>query len=149
MIVFLDSSALARRYFATEPGARRVRSLCARESGNELVLSEIAILEFGSAVARRTREGVLAPAKAAQLTGIFETHCATQYRFIPVDRPLLSAARAFLMKYPLRSLDAVHVAAFARLVSDDRIPRADLLFVTGDRRQASAADQEGWPRESL
>lgn len=55
--LFLDTSALARRYLRAEPDAGHVAALCRPRSGHTLVISRLTSAEIASALARARRAG--------------------------------------------------------------------------------------------
>jgi Lipase maturation factor len=57
--IFLDTSALLRRYDRSEPGASRVRAICAPARGHTLLLARVASVEVASALTRKSRAGAL------------------------------------------------------------------------------------------
>jgi hypothetical protein len=73
-VLFLDTSALVRRYDPAEPGAARVRSLVRRSSGHTLAIAEITPIEIASAFARKRREGRITPARQTRLWRLFREH---------------------------------------------------------------------------
>jgi uncharacterized protein len=60
-IIFLDSSALAKRYI-TETGSAWIRKITARSAHNRIIVARIAWVEVLSAFARRQRGSSLTPA---------------------------------------------------------------------------------------
>ncbi len=138
--VFLDSSALFRRYFQAEPGANRVRELCAPSLQNALLMARIAPVEIASAFARRVREGSLPRAEATRRTLEFRLHWRHQYRTVEATDAVYALAERLVSRYALRALDALQLASALALVA--RSPRLRLRFWTADRQQASAARAE-------
>lgn len=149
MIVYLDTSAIARRYIVSESGSERARGLCSPESGNSLVTCDIARVELGSALARRRREGILDVRAVRLIWALFAEHCRHEYRLLAVDRALLSEARRWTATHPVRALDAVHLAAARRAREAGEPGGAPFMFVTGDQRQEAAARERGWATELL
>lgn len=148
MIVYLDTSAVARRYFREEPGSSRVAEHCA-EKTNRLVGSELMPVEFASALARRRREGLI---DGELLRLAWRTFCGdlrSQFRLAPVDGQVQRVARRLLLAHPLRTLDALHLATAHRLRSLEHEEGADWLFLTADSRQEAAAKAEGWRTDLL
>jgi predicted nucleic acid-binding protein len=140
--VYLDASALAKLY-SPEAGSRELnRALAGRR---DLLLSDLAITEVVSALARRRREGTLT-ARTAQLvhrtllahleTGIYQRLDLVPATHRDAERLLLGAAE------PLRAGDALHLAA--------ALAAGAATVVTFDRRLGRAAAEAGlqvFPRQ--
>jgi uncharacterized protein len=109
-LIFADSSALVKRHIA-EPGSAWVRSWIAPDQGNLIVAAEIAIPEVVSALARRQRQRQLSAQALARLQGQFALAAEEEYLLIAVSREILATATEFVLRYPLRTLDAIHLAA--------------------------------------
>lgn len=127
MRLFLDSSALAKRY-AAEPGTEQVLRLC-REA-DEIILSVLCVPELISGLNRLRRDGRLSTPHYRKLKRALaaDLEAATLVDLTPavVDRAI-----GCLERTPLRALGAIHLASALESVCD--------LFVTADRRQAEAA----------
>jgi predicted nucleic acid-binding protein len=125
--VFLDSSALAKRYIE-ETGSDRVEAILS--SASALAISVICIPEIVSALCRRQRERKLSTeeyrhTKAAVLTDIDDA------TVIGITEEVIAQAVALLEQFPLRSADALHIACASEWSTD--------LFVSADDRQCQAA----------
>ena len=107
MRLFLDSSALAKRY-VQEPGSERLLTLC-RES-DEIVLSSLCVPELISGFNRLRREKRLSVRDyrllKRELAGDLDAATVVDVTPSVVDRAILCLERA-----PLRTLDAVHLAS--------------------------------------
>jgi predicted nucleic acid-binding protein len=129
--VFLDSSALAKRYIE-EKGSDRVQAILSSASG--LAVSVICVPEIVSALCRRRREHKLSTeeyrnAKASVLSDLDDA------TVIGITEEVVAQAVALLERFPLRSADALHVACAAEWSTD--------LFVSADNRQCRAARAHG------
>lgn len=131
MRLFLDSSALAKRY-VLEAGSGEVLQLCSE--ADEVVLSTICSVEILSALNRRKREGKLSASRYRGLKRDFgeDLKGATIVELYP---EVVRYAVKCLEKAPVRSLDAIHIAS--AIVSG-----AD-LFLSADQRQVTAARKMG------
>jgi len=135
----LDSSALVKRY-VNEAGSAWVTRLCVAEP---IAISILTFPEIASALARRTREGALAPQQRDTLFRLFLAD-APSTLIIGLNQTIALRAAAILLTAPppvrLRSLDAIHVASaqwtFARA---RRRGVATGSFVTADRALGEAA----------
>lgn len=123
MRLFLDSSALAKRY-VEEAGSERLESLL--DEAERLGLSAIALPEVISGLCRRRRERSLsasqyAAAKAALLSDIRDAE------IVGLLEPVVAGAVGILEGANVRALDAIHVAAALEWSAE--------LFVSADRWQ--------------
>lgn len=135
MWAYIDTSAMVKRY-VRESGGPAVRKLVARYS---LVSSVILPVELYSAFVRRTREGSLA---TVALPRLFTRVGAdrTRWTLIGTTPEVVNEAQSLVENYPLRALDALHVAS-ARVFQQQM--QGPLLFISADRRQLAAASREG------
>jgi len=125
--VFLDSSALAKRYLQ-EPGSNHLEEIL--PSATSLGVSVICLAEMVSAFCRLRREGKMSAAqylnfKGALLADIED--CSVPY----VTDEVLAGAVELLERWPLRSSEALQVSSAAEWAAD--------LFVSADARQCAAA----------
>jgi predicted nucleic acid-binding protein len=135
--VFLDSSALAKRYIE-EKGSDRVQAILSAAS--VLAVSVICVPEIVSALCRRRRErrlstGEYRNAKASVLSDMDDA------TVIGITDEVVARAVALLEHFPLRSADALHVACAAEWSTD--------LFVSADNRQCRAARSHGLKVEAI
>lgn len=137
MRIFLDSSALAKRY-VEEPGSERLSLLC--RDADEIVLSSLCVPELVSGFNRLKREGRL----AAQRYGSLKRSLAADVdQALVVDLTPQAIHRAVdsLERASLRTLDAIHLACALESLCD--------LFLTADRRQGTAAIRLGLKTELI
>ena len=137
MNVFLDSSALAKRY-VQEPGSARVDEILFLASS--LGISMICVPEVVSALCRRRRERKLSAqqyrkAKQALLEEIGDASV------VNVTDQVVGRAVELLERWPLRSSDSLHVASAAEWGAD--------LFVSADDQQCAAARGYGLRVEEI
>ena len=128
MWTYFDTSALVKRY-VDEAGRREVLRLLRR---NECVTSAVLPVELRSGLRRRAAEGSL---EAARLPAILK-HVAADRRYwtlIELRADVLAAAETLAATYPIRTLDAIHVAS-AQLFAA-RVSMPGLTFVSADKRQ--------------
>ena len=137
MRVFMDSSALAKRYIE-EPGWPRVHELLLR--ADELLISVIAYPEVVAALCRRRREGTLTDDQYQ----IAKRRAASDFNdamVVGIDADVMRRTILCLEQAPLRAADAVHVASALEADAD--------LVVSADRRQCSAARALGLEVEEV
>lgn len=131
MRVYFDSSAFAKRYI-DEPGTAEVLAWC--DQASELALSVIAIPELISAFCRLRRERRLSAAQYQRIRNDLMADIADALICDTTPETLQRAVHA-LESHPLRSMDALHVAA--------AVVSASEIFVSADARQCAAAKALG------
>ena len=139
--IFIDTSALVRRYDRAEPGSSRVRAICAPARGHTLLVAQIASVEFASALARKARDRTIRMADRSRLWRLFRAHWRDQYHVVPLTDDAYGQAERLLFRHTLRALDALHIGC--ALVVAAALPQIGLEFWTADNQQASAARNEG------
>ena len=132
--VYLDASAVVKLFVPETESDDLNEALVGAE---DVVLSDLALTETASALGRRAREGLLAPAESRRLhreAAKLAASCRRAELTPPVHR---RAERLLLtsLETPLRALDALHIA----LALD-----ADAAtLVTYDPRLRAAAASQG------
>lgn len=146
---FLDTSALIKRY-TVESGSTWVQTLTAPTPRRKIVLSEITLAEFASAIARkhRTPHGISRPERDRTLA-LFLDHCRNQYELTSVSRTIIDRAVRLTQNHKLRGYDAVQLGS--GLVLNERLVAAGglrLTFVAADHDLLAAANAEGLATEN-
>ena len=144
MIVYLDASALVKRYVA-EVGSREVNALIAGASAAGT--AAISHAEVASALAKAVRMRLLSRKEAAAALQLFNSEWESLIR-IQLTEVLLSRAATLAWEQGLRGYDAVHLAA-AHFWQD--ILGEPVTLASYDRQLWEAAKATGliaWP-ESL
>ncbi|MCS6997431.1 MAG: type II toxin-antitoxin system VapC family toxin [Casimicrobiaceae bacterium] len=131
MRVFLDSSALVKRYIR-EAGTDEVLAWC--DKATELAVAVIAVPEVISAFRRLVRESRICELQYAALKSDLRADLADAL-LCEVSLQVVQRAIAALEAHPLRAMDALHVGA--ALVAGAEV------FVSADARQCAAATQLG------
>jgi hypothetical protein len=132
--IYLDASAVVKLFVPEAESDDLNRAL---EGMEDVVLSDLALTETASALGRRVREGLLAPAESLRLHREAARLAASCRRGELTPRIHRRAERLLLTsrETPLRALDALHVA----LALD-----ADAAtLVTYDPRLRAAAVSQG------
>ncbi len=137
MIVYMDSSALAKRY-VREEGSDRVLELT-REA-TEIVLDVLCVPEVLSGCNRLRRETRISFEQYLMIKAEL-TEDVREATVIDLGNDVVATAIRCLEESSVRTLDALHVAAAATYACD--------LFVTGDKRQMEAARLMGLAVEFL
>lgn len=137
MNVFLDSSALAKRY-VQEPGSDRLQEILL--SASALGISILGIAEVTSALCRRRRENALTQSQYLRAKHtLFED--VADSSVVNVTDHVVARAVELLERWPLRSSDSLQIASAAEWSAD--------LFVSADERQCKAAQASGLQVEEL
>lgn len=135
--VFLDSSALAKRY-VEEKGSDRVDAILSAAAA--LGVSVIGLPEVVSSLCRRRRERRLSKDQYvdAKRSLFFDLEDAS---VIELTDQVIARSVELLERWPLRSADALHIACAAEWSAQ--------LFVSADGRQCRAARAYGLRVEEL
>ena len=138
MILFFDTSALIK-FFHEEEGTETVTGLIHNEE-NEIWISEVAGVEFLSALYRRFRNNEINQNELEITISAFDEQFMS-FNIEPFGDVTINEAKILLKKYGktkgLRTLDAFQLGAFT-LICDD-----DWFFVTSDTRLCNIAEQIG------
>lgn len=133
---YFDTSALIKRY-VDEPGRREVLHLLRRHA---IVTSAVLRVELRSALRRRVSDGSLDNRAASGIAKRFEADRAF-WTFVEVTSDVLDSAEVLVTTYPLRTLDALHVATAQWFA--EQIAAPDLILVSADARQTATARAAG------
>ncbi len=135
--LYLDSSALLKLY-VKETGSEDVATLV--QDANVVATSALAYAEVRATLGRLRREHSLTPTTLARAKQQFESDWGTML-VLNCDHAIAIRAGGLAEQHALRGADAVHLAAFERLltmVEDD-----DVHFSCADQRLNKAARQLG------
>jgi predicted nucleic acid-binding protein len=136
---YLDTSALVKLYFEEEGTAGVVDLIRDAEIGRIIIL-EIALLEFRSALRRKERRGDISAFDANSALARLEQQAASLYRVESLTPTVANEAARLIDLYPLRTYDAVQLAGCLAVRSSVLPP---LTFVCADYRLCAAANLEG------
>jgi len=136
MWAYFDTSALVKRY-VDEIGRREVLRLLRRHA---CVTSAVLPVELRSALKRRVSEGTVDSSRVPEVLKRVAVDRA-YWTLMDVGPDVLAAAETLAAAYPLRTLDAIHVAS-AQLFAG-RVTSPELIFVSADARQIAAAAAVG------
>lgn len=143
-VLFLDSSALVKRYVA-EVGSAWVKSRSDPAAGNTCWIASITRVEVLAALYRRVRMGLLSLTQARAVEAVLRLELNTLLQSIPVGAGVLTAAMRLVAVHPLRAYDAVQLAAALSLRSQNAILKLPgPLFFSADRDLLRAATAEGF-----
>jgi predicted nucleic acid-binding protein len=134
--VYVDSSALAKLYVPEADSDRLEKFLRGRR---DLMISDLAITEVMSAVARRRRDGELDATQASQIReALLADARSGAFKRLDLDPVVHREAERLLFAsdaLALRTLDALHIAL--------ALSGAATHVATFDRRMSEAATQVG------
>ena len=136
MILYLDTSALLKRYFK-EPHSDGV--IARWKEATEIVTSSVAYAEAMASIYRKKREASLSNATVKRIVNFFQRDWESFIR-VEVNDDLNISIDRIIEKHLLRGFDAVHLAS--ALIIFHRIPE-NFLFACFDRKMVQAANREG------
>ncbi|MGC9081824.1 MAG: type II toxin-antitoxin system VapC family toxin, partial [Anaerolineae bacterium] len=134
----LDTSALVKRYLP-EPGTPWVRRIV---ETSRVAIAEFGLVEFASALARRTRMGEIAHSLAEDLLEAF-LQDVEEYWVARATRSTVLLAIDLVRSHSLRAYDALQLATALELAGALEAEGFSLTFVSADDRLCAAAEQEG------
>jgi len=137
MKIFLDTSSLLKLYHY-EQGTEMLDKLFDDFAISKVYLSEIAKVEFDSAIWKKVRTGELIPDEARSLIDSFELDY-NKYNFIELDSEIVNNARNLISKHGtkgLRTLDSIQLSSALKVKSELS------LFVTADDLLRHLAETE-------
>lgn len=146
--LFLDTSALVKRYDTAEPGAARVAELCDQAWSHQLAVAALAPVEVASAMSRKLREGRITLHERDDRWAAFESDLELQYQVIAWDDGIRMASQRLVFTHPIRAYDAVHLASALRL-AEVLAGLTEVTFCTADRGQLQAATAAGLEAELI
>ncbi len=133
MRIFLDTSALAKRY-VQEPGSGELSELLTSIT-SEIFISTLAFVEFASAMGRKLRNKEIAKAKVGEAIKELEEDWYEVFAKIPLEDTLAETGAAIALEHSLKGADAVHLAS-AQLIDAE-------LFVASDKKLVRMAKKMG------
>jgi len=136
MILYLDTSALVKRYFR-EPYSDDVISRW--KSATQIVTSFVAYAETIASIYRKKREADLADTLIRKIADSFRQDWESFIR-VEVNDELNGYINRLVEGHPLRGFDAIHLAS--AMVIHERLPE-DFVFACFDDRLARTARSEG------
>lgn len=135
MIVFLDTSSLVKLYHQ-EDGSGEVENLIV--DAEKIYLSEIAKLEFKSAIWKKVRTGEISDGNANISIDSFQND-ADNYTWIAIGPNIIDSSQELLMihgKIGLRTLDSIQLASVLTLKEEE------CIFITFDSNLKSISQVE-------
>jgi uncharacterized protein len=136
MILYLDTSALVKRYFK-EPYSHEVVSKWAEAT--EIITSSVAYAETMASFYRKKREAGLKDNLVRKIVELFHKDWQSFIR-VEVSGELNEYIDRVVEKNPLRGFDAIHLAS--AMIIQKQLDE-NLLFICFDQRLVNAAQSEG------
>ncbi|MCK9365172.1 MAG: type II toxin-antitoxin system VapC family toxin [Syntrophales bacterium] len=136
MILYLDTSALVKRYFK-EPYSDEI--IFRWKSAVQIVTSFVAYAETMASINRKKREAELADTLIREAVDSFLRDWESFIR-VEVSGEINGYIDRVVEKYPLRGFDAIHLAS--ALAIREVLPE-DFVFACFDDRLSRAARSEG------
>ena len=136
MILYLDTSALVKRYFK-EPNSNEVVSRWTEAT--EIITSSVPYAEASASFYRKKREAQLKDNLIRKIVDLFRSDWDSFIR-VEVSDELNEYIDRAVVKHPLRGFDAIHLAS--AMIMQERLHDA-FLFVCFDQRLVQAAQTEG------
>ena len=138
---FFDTSALVKLY-VHEEGTPKVMEIAQDSVHNSIVLLDLSLLEFRSAVRRQQREGNVSFQDANRVISQVLDDVASRYLTQPATPAVMEEASQLLDLCPLRAYDSLQLAGCIYVRSRVTPP---LTFVCADQRLCDTAAAEGLP----
>jgi len=136
MILYLDTSALVKRYFLEQQS----NDLLSRWVQAELIVtSSVAYAETVASIFRKKKESGLGEEVIQQVVDAFFLDWKSFFR-VEVTDELNETVLRVVQSYALRGFDAIHLAS--AVLTRGSLPE-DFLFACFDQRLAEAAREEG------
>ena len=136
MILYLDTSALLKKYFE-EVGSNQIISKWRQATG--IVTSSVAYAEALASIHRKNREVKFEDDLLKKTIDSFKRDWNSFIR-VEVTDELNEWIDNLVSRYPLRGFDAIHLAS--ALIVQDRLPE-NFLFVCYDKKLRRASQMVG------
>jgi len=136
MILYLDTSALLKRYFK-EPYSNELLSKW--NEATQIITSSVAYAETMASLYRKKREVDLSSKVFNKLVNSFHLDWETFIR-VEVNEDLNETIHKVVARHPLRGFDAIHLAS--AIITHERISEA-FLFACFDQKLINGAQMEG------
>lgn len=137
MTFYMDASALVKAY-ALEEGSKSVIEILNREE--DIFLSKVAFAEIIFSLKRKNLSGELEDKDFQKCRKQLEEDWHSFY-VIELSDDILSILKDRVIKYPLRALDAIHLAS---AIWVDKLLEARPTFLCADTSLNEAAEDEGF-----
>jgi uncharacterized protein len=140
VIYFADTSALVKRYIE-EIGSGYIRTLVTTPD-TILYQTFLTPLEITSAFYRRQRMNELSVEEVTVALQAYKAHSHEEYVLVSYSETLMNTTETLLACYPLRTLDAIQLAAALTLKGTFPTDNVPLTFLSADDRLLTIAQLE-------
>jgi len=110
---FFDTSALVKRYHVEE-GSEKVDEIF-NDPGGIFAIASITIAEFTSVFARKLNEGIISEDDLRICLSEFSKDIISSFGIVDLGRNHINKSIPLILKYKLRTLDSLQLAAFLDL----------------------------------
>ncbi len=135
--VYFDTSSLIKLYHYEE-GTELLDQLFENNKLSTVFLSELAKVEFNSAIWKKVRTQELTHDEAQAMSTFFETDYS-KFQFVELNSEIVHSSKFLIAKYGaegLRTLDSIQLASALKLKNEVE------LFVTADKLLKNIAAKE-------
>lgn len=141
MILYIDTSALGRVYLGDQSDSTQLSHIL-YDGDCPVITSELTDIEIASTLARASRDGAITAVTADELLDRYaaDTSDTGPLGVIGLDSDTIALAQRYVRQTPLRTLDAIHLAACARF--GESTPD-EVRLLSRDNRQNDAAQALG------
>ncbi|MCC6422249.1 MAG: type II toxin-antitoxin system VapC family toxin [Phycisphaerales bacterium] len=146
-ILFLDSSAVVKRYVA-EAGTGWVIGLTTPSAGNVIHISVMTGAEVIAAFARRRQIGSMTPDDVERAIAEFYEDWAVLYELVRADREVVNRAMLLARRHGLRGYDSVQLASAIEVNALAKQATVAFRFISADEDLNVAAQAEGLQTEN-
>ncbi len=142
-VIYLDTSVIVKRY-RTENGTRYTDALFAKVKNSEklaFATSVFGMLEFVAAL-RRLRKGGLISEETLQISLASFRNESEKFSLQPIDDIVLAKTINIIMKYALRSADALHLTTALEMKRMMEEVNDSVILASNDDEMCNAAREE-------
>jgi len=141
VILYIDTSALAGVYLGDQSDSTQLSHIV-YDGDRPVITSELTDVEIASTLVRASRDGAITAVTADELLDryVADTSDTGSLGVIALDGHTIALARRYVLRTPLRTLDAIHLAACARF--GESTPD-EVRLLSRDNRQNEAAQALG------
>lgn len=141
MIIYIDTSALGRVYLGDQSDSTELTRVV-YEGDHPVITSELTDVEIASTFARANRDGVIDSVTVDELLDQYaaDTSDTGPLGVVALDSDSIALAQRYVLSAPVRTLDAIHLAACARF---GEATSDEVRLLSRDSRQNEAAQALG------
>ena len=147
-IYYADSSVLVKRHIQ-EIGSAWFQNLVLSDMTDQIVSTEVSIVEVFSTVNRRKRESAISQIDYDDFAINFRAISRNEYFLIELSDPIITESQRLLESHPLRAGDAIQLATAIdarNMLHNSLLPAP--IFLSSDNKLLSAATAEGFTTDN-